>query len=268
MRQKNFDLLLIATIALANIIWALLPSHPPVIGLLLALPLVFLLPGYVLSEAFFAKSPLNSLYRFIMVLGLSLSIDIVTGFILNIFPVGLQANSWAVFLGLLTIATSLLVAYLRQGTSTSQRQRPRFHLRIHEYILLGLSIVGVILSLEYSALSTIQQPHPDLTQFWLLPPPQTNNNCAVRLGVDNFETTSQAYRITIALNGIQVNTWPTLVLAPQGKWERLVPIPPTSPSSIYVEAWLYKSNQPETVYHEVHLTLKGSKGSTDQTMQC
>ena len=268
MQKRNFDLLLIVTIALANIIWALLPSHPLVIGIILALPLVFWLPGYALTEALFFKHSFNGFYRFITILALSLSIDILSGFILNIFPVGLQASSWAVFLGLFSALFSLLVAYLRRGSSISKVQLPKPRLRIHEYVLLGLSIVGAILSIQYSAMSTVQQTRPDFTQLWMLPSPQANNNCAVRLGIRSFQTTSQTYRITMAVNGTQVDTWSSIVLAPQEKWERLVPISSTSPSNVYVEAWLYKLEKPETVYHEVHMTLKGLGGSQDRKIQC
>jgi hypothetical protein len=49
MHSKQFGLMLGVLIALASILWAVLPNHPPEIGIVLALPLVFLLPGYALT---------------------------------------------------------------------------------------------------------------------------------------------------------------------------------------------------------------------------
>jgi len=268
MHLRNVDLIITVIIALTNIIWALLPHHPPVIGIVLALPLVFLLPGYVLTDVLSHKHTLKGIHRFTMILGLSLSTDILGGFTLNIFPLGLRAWPWAILLGLLTTVFSLLAAHLRRGSSRGEIRLPKFHFRVHEYVLLGLAIGVATFALEYSATQAVQQPHTDLTQFWMLPSSQANNNCAIRLGVHSFETMTRAYRITLAVNGIRANTWPALVLAPQEKWERLVPISPGPTSSIYVEAWLYKSDKPETVYHQVHMTLQRLGGSKDQKMQC
>jgi uncharacterized membrane protein len=268
MRLRNIDLILVVAVALANILWALFPSHLPVIGIVLALPLVFLSPGYVLAEILFPRHHFDGVYRFAIILGLSLSIDIINAFILNVFTVGLRASSWAISLGLLTGAFSLLVVYLRRGSSTSEMRLPKLGLRIHEYVLLGLSIGVAILAIGYSVISTTYQPHSDLTQLWMLPSSQTGNNCAVRLGVHNFETEPQTYRITMAVNGIQANTWTSVVLAPQEEWERLVPLSPQSPGSVYVEVKLYKFDQPGMVYREGHVTLNVVAGGTDQKMHC
>src|SRR5438270_522643 len=48
MRLKNLDLIIAMLIAVINVGWALLPNRSFVVSLILALPLVFLLPGYTL----------------------------------------------------------------------------------------------------------------------------------------------------------------------------------------------------------------------------
>ncbi len=266
MRLKNLDLLVAAAIVVMNVLWALLPSHPPV-GIILALPLVFLLPGYTLNEALFYKHPFDGIYHFTISIALSLIIDILSGFTLNIFPAGLRAMPWTVSLGLLTVVFSLLAAYLRKGSSIDEIRLPKFHFGKYESILLGLSIVVAILSLQYSIIKVAQQPHPGFTQFWMLPSKPTNNNCAVHLGIHSFESASVTYRMTMAVNNVQTYTWSSIVLAPQEEWNQLVPIPPRS-NSIYVEVRLYKSDKPETVYHEVHTTLNDWGESTSRKIQC
>ena len=71
MRLKNLDLMLSTALVFMNVVWVWLPiSHPSAIGVVLALPLVFLLPGYTLTEALFYKRPFGALYRFIFSLGI------------------------------------------------------------------------------------------------------------------------------------------------------------------------------------------------------
>src|SRR5438105_797407 len=104
MRLKHLDLIVTITLAAMNVIWALLPSRIPIVGIVLALPLVFILPGYALTEVLFRKRSLGAPERLLFSIGLSLAIAILSGLILNLLPGGLQAISWALWLGLFTVA--------------------------------------------------------------------------------------------------------------------------------------------------------------------
>ena len=66
MRLKNLDLIVTLIIVVLNVIWVLLPSHLPVIGIILSLPLVFVLPGYTLTEALFRKRLLETSHRLVL----------------------------------------------------------------------------------------------------------------------------------------------------------------------------------------------------------
>src|SRR5271165_5198204 len=119
MRLKNLDLIITIAVALINVGWVLLPNRPSLLGTIFVLPSLFVLPGYALTEALFRRSstdadalthkvrlrlerPFGMSDRLIISLGLSFAIDIICGFVLNMLPMGLQALSWAVALGLLT----------------------------------------------------------------------------------------------------------------------------------------------------------------------
>src|SRR5439155_15277365 len=168
MRLRNLDLIVTMVIVAMNIGWALLPWHIPVIGIILALLLVFVLPGYMLTELVFQKRSLDVSHRLIFSLGLSLAIDILGGLILNLLPAGLHEISWAVLLGLLTVVFSLLVAYLRRGAAMNGARPLRFRFSIYGFILFGLATVIAVLSILYAALGAIQQPHTGFTQLWML----------------------------------------------------------------------------------------------------
>ncbi len=255
MRLKNLDLIVTLIIAVMNVIWILLPSHLPVIGIILSLPLVFVLPGYTLTEVLFRKRLLETSHRLVLSIGLSLAIDILGGLILNLLPVGLEGISWAMFLGLLTTIFSLLAAYLRRGTPMNGVRLPKLRLTLYEGILFGLAVLVIALSILYDATGLAQQPHPGFTQLWMLPAAQPGKSCAVQLGVRSFESTSVTYRITMTMNGTPVTTWPAVVLAPQEEWDRLVPILPTAADAVSIEGRLYRLDKPQAVYREVHVTL-------------
>src|SRR5579859_3336673 len=98
LRLKHPDLVLATAIALANVVWAFLPYHVPAIGTALALPLVFITPGYTLTAALFHRRSLDMAYRMLLSLGISVSIVIAGGLVLNALPGGLRPSSWSALL--------------------------------------------------------------------------------------------------------------------------------------------------------------------------
>jgi uncharacterized membrane protein len=269
MRLKNLDLIVMVIIAVLNIVWALLPNRPTLIGTILGVPLVFLLPGYTLTEAMFHKRSLAASHRLVISIGLSLAIDIIGGFMLNVLPIGLQALSWAGLLGLLTIVVAVLATYLRRGKQVNRTQPVRLRFTAYQIALFGLATMIAILAVLNDTISAAQQSHPGFTQFWMLPTAQANNSCAVQLGVRNFEATSMTYRVTLTMNGTQRTPEQSIDLAPQQEWQQLVPIAPVPSGKVYIHAQLYRLDKPESVYREVHVTLPNLAISKDgKTRQC
>src|ERR1700733_3127881 len=126
MRRRYLDLILTITIALINVLWAFHPINLPGVSIILALPLVFLLPGYALIDILSCKSHLDGLYRFVFSLVLSVTIDILGGFALNFFPIGLREISWAALLGLLTAVLALVAMGLRRKYSLNEVRLSKF----------------------------------------------------------------------------------------------------------------------------------------------
>ena len=285
MRLKNFDLIGVILLVIINVGWTQLPSRPLIIGIILAVPLIFVLPGYTLTQALLCRQspapssnlilrpslkigqPVSAVDHIILTLGLSMTIDVIIGFILNVFPIGLRALSWTISLGLVTTVFTLLAAYLRRRNHVKIEKIPRLHINIYKCVLIGLAILVAAVAIWFSVIRP-SATQADFTQLWMLPSNHITNSCAVRIGVQSFEATSVTYRITVAVNGAQVNTWPSVVLAPHEEWKQLVPIPLLSTNSVYVETRLYKLDRPETVYRDVHLILNNSKGSKNQKLAC
>src|SRR5256714_80132 len=222
MRIRNVDLIGAMCFGVSGIGWALLSNRPLLVGVLLAIPLVFILPGYTLTRALFRKRPADALSassnglilqpRFkigqpfgagdlmVFSLGLSLVIDVITGFLLNLIPVGLQWQSWTFSLGLVTVVFALL-AYVRDKSVHMQGKSAHvWRIPLKEYALLGSALVVVALALWLSIIRP-PQPQPAFTQFWMLSSSQANNSCAVLIGVHSFERAPTTYRIQVTSNG-------------------------------------------------------------------
>lgn len=277
MRTRNADLILVFVLSILNLVYAFFPIyHTTFIGVALALPLIFVLPGYAVTEVFFkrqtqtssrfsstdpiqARRILTTSDRFILSLGSSLAIAIGGGFLLNLLPLGLRATSWAAFLGLLTALLALLAIILRvqrqKGEPPEGQPVHPSRLTPRTLLLFWGAIVIALFSILYSVFSAGQQPHAGFTQFWLVPPSQSQHQCIVQLGVHSFEETPVTYRLNILINGKMVQTWATIALTPRQEWDQSVQITLNVKESAYIKAELYLSNKPEIVYRSVNVLL-------------
>jgi len=286
--------------------WALLSNRPLLVGVLLAIPLVFTLPGYTLTRAFFRNplmqmrndylsprqgpshlpsvissersrrpadalsassngfslqprlkigQPFGAVDLMVFSLGLSLVIDVVTGLLLNLIPVGLQWQSWTFSLGLVTVVFALL-AYVRDKSAHVQGKSAHvWHIPLKEYALLGSALVVVALAL-WLAIIRPPQSQAGFTQFWMLSSTQANNSCAVLIGMHSFESAPTTSRVQVMSDGTQVALWPSIMLTTQQEWDRVLPVSPAVGGSTVVDAQLYRLDQPGVIYREVHVTLR------------
>jgi uncharacterized membrane protein len=275
MRQRNSDMFVAMAIAALNIVGAFLPTRIFLISAVLALPLVFFSPGYVLIEMIALKRTLGAFHRILFSLGLSITLDSIGGFLLNILPVGLRAESWVVLLGSFTLLFALLVPLLRVGTDSLRpagitiankdamnRSLPYSSVQSHAEIsivrggaVLGLAILLVVGALVYATNGVTQQPHTGFTQLWMLPPAQSEQQCVVHLGVRSFELTPVTYHATLSVNTVREVVWPSIVLAPQQIWEQPIFVPTNATHATTIQVQLYKGNSSTSVYRQVHITL-------------
>src|SRR5438874_1333922 len=99
MRLKNFDLIGVILLVIINVGWTQLPGRPLIIRILLAVTFILVFPGYhVHSGPVFRQTPGSFCYpilppslkigepisagdHIILTLGLSMTIDVIIGFI-------------------------------------------------------------------------------------------------------------------------------------------------------------------------------------------
>ncbi len=285
--------------SLLTILYAFLPVyHNTIVGTILAIPLIFVLPGYAMTEVLFRQQQtipawgrfgstdtllkrrtLTNSDRFILSLSLSIVVDIGSGFILNLLPIGLHAVSWAVFLSLLTIVLVLLALLLRlhkyqtersaqPSVQASEQVSRTERVNFRALGLFWLALVVALFSLLYSAFSADQQPRAGFTQLSIVPPTQSEQQCVVQLSVRSFEATSVSYRLNLSVNGKTAQIWASIVLAPHQQWNQAVQVVLNPQEDAYVKAELYRLDRPETVYRSVNLLLRSVSAAKSGAGHC
>ena len=265
MHLKNKDIFIALGIVLLNVVWLLLPLNVPWVGIVLALPLVFFVPGYMLTEILTHTRGLDAFYRLTLSLGLSITLDILGGFLLNIFPFGLRTQSWLALLSCLTLLFASTVFYLRKRVYTNGDATPLPQAQsmlpgnrvalMRDGLLFALAGVLVIVSLLYATRGVAEQPRPGFTQLWMLPASHSAQRCGLDIGIRSFEKGIVTYSAVMTSNGTRMMSWSALVLSPDQTWEQSVIVTPKTPKNLFVQVKLYRNDKPAVVYREVHTTL-------------
>jgi uncharacterized membrane protein len=255
MRRHNLDIILAISVVILNVGWSLLSIHQPMLGILLALPLLFFIPGYLLTDVLFQNRLPSIAHRIVLSLTISLCIVLLSGFLLNLLPEGLNARSWSIYLGGLNALLGLLALLRRRKVTLSRTQAWSIHLNFSGYILLGLVLLVIIVSLSTSAMSIAQRPGQGFTQLWLLPSKEANHTWQLNLGVRSNERTPVTYNVTMSVNHAPFKSWSSIKLNPEQEWDQSVSLSATDSNSTYVQLKLYYANQTGIIYKELHSTL-------------
>ena len=262
MKFRSIDRDIFVVIAITIIAVALAFILPPdwVPGRIVALPLVLVLPGYALTTALFPRRKFEVPQRLVFSLALSLVIVILGGLVLDLMPFGLQAGSWAVLLGDITLGACAVALVRRRGqnlpTPGSLSAGGYIGLNFRQGLLLGLSALIVCGAVAVSIIGAERQPYPGFTQLWILPAGGANAKNAVSLGVSNMELTTMEYRLAVNVDGKTVKEWPSIDLNPNEKWEATLLLPQTGHAgNAKIEADLYRADAPTRIYRHVVLWL-------------
>jgi uncharacterized membrane protein len=271
MLSKSKDLILIDIVLINCILLPLLGATDTVLRLLFALPLVFILPGYTFVEAF-VKPHLEAVERWAIILGVSLGLTMLVGFVLNQSTIGLQFVSWALLLGSLCFLFAQ-IAFIRRFFSTRSKAgispaEPRSRLEPLTVVLMigsALLIWGTISFAQFGVASSSSA----FTQFWMLPAsspgavatttPQTSNTPApsgqpevLTIGVKSMEKDTVQYRVVVQEGSQVLREWQGISLQPGETWQEQISIPAGVSQTTPVQAFLYRADSPSQVYRTVN----------------
>ena len=131
-------------------------------------------------------------------------------------------------------------------------------MRFLDIVLLALAAGVVVGAMVYS-----QKPLPakhvqGYTALSIIPSADaTQPN--VRLGVKNEEQYAQTYRLDLTAGSKVVFADRLIALDPGARWDATVKIAAPETSDTYVEAVLYRNEQPNKRYRSVHVWLSPSE---------
>jgi uncharacterized membrane protein len=244
MRRDNTDLILAAVVTACTALvllltWLTAAGGPAiaVLRVLAGLPLVLLLPGYALSTLLPAESPVPGpgnrlLWRAMWAVGLSLTVTVLGGLLLNVTPAGLTRVSWTVSLAaltMLTLAVTALSRACRSRADMGSAERPRIlpvpSARVRTaaaYALCALVMTGA--SVGLAEVSAGWRHSQGFVQLWLLPARDRTAGQAT-LGIRSAYPQAQAFHLLLRSGTRAVDTW-DMTLAPGQTWQMAVPVSP------------------------------------------
>jgi hypothetical protein len=255
------DLLLVAAATLLAAAVELAPVDAGPVRAVVALPVVFLLPGYAISAALLVHTPVAFGERVMYSLGISLATVMLSGLLLAITPWGLQAGPWALMLLGATLVAALVAHSRRAGSSTQPSWIGIPRPDVGQSVLFGLAAFLLAGALLFAAFGQANKPYADFTQLWILPanaPATQPGQDEIQLGFQNMGKVTLTYRLELTDNGILLHEWPDrgespITLQPGQKWETTIAVPADAFHTGPVQATLYRLDDPTTPYRTVYL---------------
>lgn len=214
------------------------------IGPVLGLFLVFVLPGYALTNALFPGNNLEFAEFIALSLGLSLAIAALGGLILYWLSWKLQTYSWTVFLGSVTLLASIvaLLRYQHLKASPPSFTKVNLSLSFNQGLYFVLAGVGVAIAFILAYRGEVIQNNSDFTQLWILPDKASDST--VLVGINNHATETIQYRLLIKVNDEVIDEVPSIDLKSEGTWVNSFTLPEGAGS---VTADLYRLYTPADV---------------------
>ena len=261
MLRRNFDLLLVAALALGGLLAGLLTGLYPVIRGVLSVPLLIALPGYALTAALIPdRQSLGRTERTVLGVGMSIVVVILAGLGLNLLPAGITNVTVSVSLAAITLIAVAVGLVRRRGQldrevvvdpedpevgdvpeAVAGRRRERPNGYGPEF--LALAVILTVAAVFVGVLGAVRAPQTQFTQFWLLTGSDPN---VIQVGIRDEEGQPVAYRIEVETQG-QVLRTPEIDLAQGDDTVQTIKLPPltgTTPQT--VTARLFRLDQVST----------------------
>ncbi len=268
-----------------------------IFGVLLAL----VLPGYALSAAAFRMRSVRTAERAALTLGISLSVAVLGGLVLDALPGGLETQTWLFLLGGVTVGASVVALWRRTRHASATRilaprpialpapealqKAPQLGLNRESVVYLAqvlrralqrilrrvpyrpILISGLAFAVFMTGIviavngAVAQQTATPVTQLWMLP--DNKAPTTLHLGIHTEAATPTEYRLALSINGVAYSSWNPIFLTSTDTWEVSVTMPAPAPGDVeQVEADLYRADHPTTILRHVSVALSGGAAPT------
>jgi uncharacterized membrane protein len=291
--NNNLDLISIPIVVILAIIFVLIPPfNQTSLRIILALPLLLFLPGYMLIAAMFPRrGELSAIERFTMSIGLSIAITVFDGFGLNYTRWGFRPNSitisLSIIIGILFLIT--IIQRWRYGKEsygfslgdirsffkilrTKETQTGPEYDPALEKMLIKTMIIAILIVTAMLIYAKVTQEPEKFTALYILGANGKAENyilqvsvgepSTILVGVENYEHAPVNYTLLVNLGGITL-TKKDIYLDHEEKWVNNVTFIPQLTGSIAfagankskLEFQLLKGN---VSYRAVHLLVNTS----------
>ena len=259
--NKDGDLLGILVVTLLAVYSSQHTSGPvTVVRILTAVPFVFICPGYALLQAIFRRPFEGGLMSLMLVVGISISLAVLGGILLNLTPWGLQSVSWILLISMFTVGCVLLGLIRRvqkQPVEMSVQDRSPFRLPHPVSVLFAaVSIVFAIGALWIARDGAFAQ-HSAYTRLWI-----NGDNNAFQVSIQSHETTEVDFNVEVKIGNTVIQEWPDVQMLPGVTWNSQMTLSKklrdiaASMDHPYISAALYRLEAPDILYRYVTLHLE------------
>lgn len=215
--------------------------------------LLFVLPGYTVQAAAAPQACLGAAERALLTVGISMAVATISGLLLNLTPWGLRPQWWALFLGTVSVAAGVVALLRSEGGAPNQPPENKLiSVSGTQAILLVVAAFVAASAFGLAHAAATSQPYQAFTQLSAVPG-GTPGHPAVHLGITNGEGREFEYRLQISSAGQTIQEWPRVTVPPGQTW-RLDFDLTADQTAGGIEARLYRSDAPTTVYRQVRLT--------------
>jgi hypothetical protein len=242
------DLRLACLLAIASAALTLLLPWGP-LCLVVALPLVFFLPGYALAATIFARGRIPLRHLLVLSVGLSLAVLALGALPLNYLPGGVRAGWWALLLVIVVFAAARSAAIRRPSRRAAPSPSWKPQLNPAKTGLSALGALAVVAAIVLAFIPVGAKDALGYTQMWIKP--LEGAKTGVEIGVGSGEQRKASYRLWVKFGKGE---------APQGRYFTLAPgetrlvrlLTEKQPAATeQVSAALFKQGGPGRAYRRV-----------------
>lgn len=222
-----------------------------IIRSIIALPFLFLLPGYIWTKIVIRRA-MGLVEQAVYTLIISMIIIIISGFALHFTWWRIRMENWVILLSSISLmgcAYMLMVADPAPSqTIAVQLRLPR---RFYQYLNLILSLILIAGAIAISRNSAREMFATDFTQLWMVP--SENPTRSVQIGVANLEREPEIFNLELRAEGKLLKSWSHIELKPNETWVIEIDLPSDLSRVELIEGLLYRQNSSDTVYRRVTL---------------
>ena len=244
-----------AFLALAGLAVIVILETSGIVRTGMATILMFALPGRAFLAAWFPHRTRDASAYILLTITLSMAIAAIGGILLNMLSLGLQTQTWALWLGGVAIINGIIAIarnLFRPKLGASGQGQGR-SLRTGQALLIVLAAIGVVGAIAVARIGALNQPRPGFTQLWLIP---GENSDTVHVGIQNEEGTPMSYWLTVRQGELPIKAYYDIQIDAASTWDATIHLPanPINPNQP-IQAQLYRAEQPDTMYRSVTLWM-------------